>query len=507
MHTIQETSQETRWTPWVWSLLFVGGLLVLPIHSSRAQESEGAQGETTSEATSAGESGSTTSAEREGSSTPERQPTSASSSSDDGPPESSGSPSGEGIDIDVTGGSKRTLIPMAVPDTREPDGDTEGVAPRVQEILRHDLELSGFFKILPPDSFFFDPSEGGMSAVDIDFKNWFNVGAQGLIKSAVRVDGDQVVLDLKLFKVDTGERIELDWSGGAVPREKYEQKVHAFVNAVLKHYTGTTGIFGTRIAFVQKDDSGLKQIYTSELDGSNRVQVTNNNSINLLPSWGPGGQLYYTSYRHHNPDLWVYHDGEHDKLSSQPGQNSGADYCGGTVALTMARGGENADIYLIDPESGEVEERLTDNWSIDTSPSWSPDCSKIAFVSGRSGSPQIYAMDADGSNKKRLTYEGTYNTSPDWSPEGDEIAFTARDKYNRFDIFTVTLDRTLTRLTQDQGNNEEPDFSPDGRYIIFSSDRGGQGERLWIMTSDGEIQKPLIPDESGFSAPVWKTSQ
>lgn len=423
------------------------------------------------------------------------------------PPGSGSANSGEGIAIDVTGGGQRTLISMAVPDTREPGGDTEGIAPRVQEIIRRDMALSGFFEVLPPDSFFFDPSEGGVDTSAIDFKNWFNVGAQGLIKSSVQVEGDEVKLDLRLYKVDQGERVDLDWNGGSVARSNYEQKVHAFVNAVLKHYTGEEGIFGTRIAYVKRDDSGLKQIYISQLDGSNRVQVTNNNSINLLPSWGPNGELYYTSYRHHNPDLWVYQNGEQDKLSSQNGQNTGADHCGGKIALTMARGGANADIYLIDPESGEIQERLTDNWAIDTSPSWSPDCSKIAFVSGRSGSPQIYVMDADGSNKKRLTYEGTYNTSPDWSPEGDEIAFTARDKYNRFDIFTVTLDRTLTRLTQDQGNNEEPDFSPDGRYVIFSSDRGGQGERLWIMTADGEIQKPLIPDESGFSAPVWNVSQ
>jgi len=167
-------------------------------------------------------------------------------------------------------------------------------------------------------------------------------------------------------------------------------------------------------------------------------------------------------------------------------------------------GGENTDIYTIDAESGDKIDRLTDHWSIDTSPTWSPDCSKIAFVSGRSGGPQIYVMDADGSNQRRLTYQGSYNTAPDWSPTGDEIAFTARDRYNRFDVFLVDLEGDLTRLTQDQGNNEQPSFSPDGRYIVFSSDRGGAGSRLWMMTSDGEIQHPVTPDGSTLSAPAWR---
>jgi TolB protein len=412
--------------------------------------------------------------------------------------------SSKGIDIDVSVGARRVLRPMAVPDSREPGGSTDGVAERVQETLRRDLKLSGFFKVLPPDSYFFDTSDEGMSALEIQFENWFNIGAQGLIKSEVRTEDDgKVSLDLRLYKIETEKRVELDWDSGSVAEENVESRVQEFVNAVLEHYTGTVGVFGSKIAFVKRNDQGLKQIFVSRMDGSERTQLTDNGSINMLPSWGKDA-VYYTSYQHQNPDLWKYENGNNTKVSSRKGQNSGAAYCGGKLALTLSMGGENTDVYLIDPETGETKKRLTDNWAIDTAPTWSPDCSKIAFVSGRSGSPQIYVMNADGSDKRRLTFEGSYNTSPDWSPKGDEIAFTARDKYNHFDIFLVDLDGNLTRLTQDQGNNEEPSFSPDGRYIVFTSDRGADGKRLWLMTADGQIQKPLTPDQTGFSAPSWK---
>ena len=273
----------------------------------------------------------------------------------------------------------------------------------------------------------------------------------------------------------------------------------------MGYYTGDPGVFGQQIAFVRRNKSGLKQIYVTDVSGTSSRAVTRNNSINLLPSWG-NGRIFYTSYQQRNPDLWVYEGGKHRKLSSQRGQNSGAAYCGGKVALTLSMGGRNTDIYLIDPSSGKKTQRLTDHWEIDTSPTWSPDCSKIAFVSGRSSSPQIYVMNADGSGQRRLTYKGNYNTSPDWSPRGDVISFTSRDERDAFDIFTVDLKGQLERLTQDQGNNEDPSWSPDGRYIVFASDRevGSRRKRIWLMTADGQYQRLITERGSGYESPAWQ---
>ncbi|MEZ4461996.1 MAG: DPP IV N-terminal domain-containing protein [bacterium] len=375
-------------------------------------------------------------------------------------------PPPKGIDINVKGGARRVLMPIAVPDALEPDGATKGVASKVNDILRRDLEFSGFFKVLPNDSFFFDPSKEGMTPADINFQNWFNVGAQALIKSSVKTSGEGVVLDLRLYQVDKGTPVKLKWTPSG-KKDDVEANVHAFVNAVIEYYTGTPGIFGTRIAYVARQKGGIKHIYTMGVDGTGASKVSKHNAINILPTWGPGGAIYYTSYADQNPDLWVVSGGKVSKLSSQRGQNSGAAYCGGKLAVTLSMGGENADIYLIDPKAGTIVKRLTDHWAIDTSPTWNADCSKIAFVSSRSGGPQIYVMNGDGGDQRRLTFQGTYNTSPDWSPKGDVIAFTARDERARFDIFTVALDGTMERLTQDQGNNQDPSFSPDGRYIVF----------------------------------------
>ncbi len=76
----------------------------------------------------------------------------------------------------------------------------------------------------------------------------------------------------------------------------------------------------------------------------------------------------------------------------------------------------NSDIYTMDIKT-RVVEKLTDHPSIDTSPSYSPDGSYIAFNSDRSGFQQIYTMKSDGTNVKRISFgEGLYGT-PVWSPQ------------------------------------------------------------------------------------------
>lgn len=405
----------------------------------------------------------------------------------------------EGIDIDIQGGARRTLTPLAIPNTRF--ATNKKTAKMVQDIMRRNFDLSGLFKMILNDSLFFDPKKEGLDKASISFQNWFNVGAQGLIKSEIKKQGGKYILDFRLYDVEKKQVISLRWKKQSVSKKEVRKSVHKFVNEVIKYYTGEAGIFGTRIVYVRRI-KGRKQVYMMDVDGSNVTRITHNRSINLFPTFG-GGEVYYTSYAHDNPDLWVYRGGKAQKISSRRGQNAGASYCGGKIALTLSMGGQNADVYIISAKTGKMIKRLTNQGAIDTSPSWNPTCSKIAFVSGRAGTPQIYTMNADGSNQKRLTFKGKYNTSPEWSPKGNSIVFSARDAQGRFDIFIADLEGRLERLTQNQGNNEDPSFSPDGRYVVFTSSRDGKGKRLWMMTRDGDIQKLITRTGSGFSSPVW----
>lgn len=369
--------------------------------------------------------------------------------------------------------------------------------------LNFDLELAGIFKVVPPSSFIADTAKEGFSEKTIQFQNWADIGADGLIKGFLTQEEGKSKLEMRLFEVGT-QKMVLN-KVYSFDNAKARYIAHSFANEIYKFYTGEKGIFLTKIVFVRKY-MGEHSINIVDIDGSNEEKLISNGSINILPSWHPEGKsILYTSFVNHNPDLFefIFSSKISRLVSNFPGLNVGGQYSpdGKKIALTLSKD-DNSEIYVIDTATNKYI-RLTKDWGIDSSPSWSPDGKKIAFVSNRSGNPHIYIMNADGTDQKRITFKGNYNQTPKWSPKGDRILFTARDERNVFDIFYIdvaTLE--IKRLTQDQGNNMEPSFSPNGQFIVFTSTRSGSSQ-LYIMTKDGLNQRRISTGKGECFTPAW----
>lgn len=374
------------------------------------------------------------------------------------------------------------------------------VEKNVDAILEHTLALSGLFELVPQASYLPGLAREGLSKTN--YSQWFASGAQALVKAQHQIVGNSVVLEFALYDVAANKEIKLDYERPSVTIQSYPSAVYAFVNAVIAYITGEAGIFGQRILAVSRGSKGRpSSVVSMTTDGRELSRVLNNNSLQMLPAWGPSGGVLLTSYQSGNPDLYLVNGGKAQRISSEVGMNTGANYCAGNgrIVLTLSKDG-NAEIYSMNSSGGD-KRRLTNNTAIDTSPTWSPDCSKIAFVSDRGGNPQIYTMAADGSDVRRLTTIGKYNTNPAWG-RGGKIAFSARDEYNGFDIFVIDASGlNLTRVTQDQGKNDKPTWSPDGRYIAFSSTRDG-GSRIYIATEDGKSQM-AVTTSAWYENPVW----
>ena len=118
------------------------------------------------------------------------------------------------------------------------------------------------------------------------------------------------------------------------------------------------------------------------------------------------------------------------------------------------------------------------------SPSWSPDGSRLAYVSFEDRRSQIVIQDLySGTRQTVASYPGI-NGAPAWSPDGRRLAFTLSKDGNP-EIYILTLGGGgLNRLTDNTGIDTEPAWSPDGRFIIFTSDRGGSPQ-LYVMNSTG----------------------
>ena len=123
------------------------------------------------------------------------------------------------------------------------------------------------------------------------------------------------------------------------------------------------------------------------------------------------------------------------------------------------------------------------------------------FESDRSGSQQIYIMNADGTGQRRLSFFGGRAATPEWSPRGDQIAFThiAGD----FNVAVMSPNgrnmRTLTNGWQD----EAPTWAPNGRILqFFRTERNSGKTGLWQVDLTGENLRRL-PTPVDASDPAW----
>ena len=185
-------------------------------------------------------------------------------------------------------------------------------------------------------------------------------------------------------------------------------------------------------------------------------------------------------------------------------ENSGTlnlpDLGAGTIAFFGNRTGD-PELYVMNSD-GSDQSRRTFSPGTDAFPVISPNGRRVAWHTNRDGNAEIYVMNADGTGMMRLTNAPGDDTDADWSPNGRQIAFMSSRDGNQ-EIYVMNADGTgQTRLTASPGADRNPDWSPSGKEILFNSDRDGQNE-IYVMNADGTGQTRLTDSPGSDTSPAW----
>lgn len=123
-----------------------------------------------------------------------------------------------------------------------------------------------------------------------------------------------------------------------------------------------------------------------------------------------------------------------------------------------------------------------------SAPAWSPDGKQLAAVLTRDGTSQIYLMNADGGNLRRLTFSATIDTEPFFTPDGQSIYFTS-DRGGSPQIYRMAVSGgDPTRITFDGDYNVSPRISPDGKTLAYISRINGRFQLMAMDLESRQIQ-------------------
>lgn len=283
-----------------------------------------------------------------------------------------------------------------------------------------------------------------------------------------------------------------------------KRKLTAPPAAIYGDRSPTISPDGQWVAFVRVIGSGVNDLYLVPSAGGEARRLTFDNTASPSPVWTPDGrEILFLSTRGGEYNLWrVPVTGGTPVQVEAAGRdlrNLAISRQGNRLAWTRPIYDPNIwQMELADaaspsggkqlPLSLKSAKPLIASTRADTNPDLSPDGQRIAFLSDRSGSSEIWVADSTGERPSQLT---AFNRvalagNPRWSPDGRQVVFEARPPAAAADIYVISAEGGQPRrLTTDPAEDTVPRWSRDGSWIYFSSMRSGNRHQIWRMPAAG----------------------
>ncbi len=260
---------------------------------------------------------------------------------------------------------------------------------------------------------------------------------------------------------------------------------------------------------------GQYEVYLADLDGGNPVNLSRDPGTDWVTAGG--SRLLALTRRGLAERARHYRAGLIDPAGGTvellPGPMLTDSQIGpapdGTRFAVSVHDGNDREIVLIDG-AGNALATLTDNDCMDSDPDFSPDGRWIVYRSDCGGASDLWLMASDGIDARRLTHDPDNDSEPGYggegparfSPDGTRLVWMSWHDGD-WDLWVMNADGSNPRdLTATQHDEGYPSWSPDGRYIAYNSNADGDYE-IYVMDSDGTHRRRITVSPGQDQAPVW----
>ena len=251
---------------------------------------------------------------------------------------------------------------------------------------------------------------------------------------------------------------------------------------------------GQTLGYARVVEDGRGDVWAVPLAGGRTRRLTDANEVFFCWTWAADAKDLLISYRRSGrAHLWrqSLNGGRAMRVAGLDDQ---------VKELSVARkgnllvyGSSTEDDYNVWryplPPSSDAPKALIASAAFDGDARYSPDGTRIAFASTRSGQSNIWICSSDGSDLRQMTSldaGGFTAGSPSWSPDGKWIAFDSRSPQSASSIFLLEVSGGAPkRLTGPGPSDIIPGWSRDSRWVYFSSDRAGGNLQIWKVPAAG----------------------
>ena len=392
------------------------------------------------------------------------------------------------LEIEISGGSAQQ-VPVAIVTFAQNE--------TISKIIEADLKRSGLFRVLETGGVASQPSD----IAQIKYAEWAALQAQAMAVGSVEPQADGR-LKVTFQLADVLKQTQLISGQYTIAPGQLRITAHKIADAIYQKLSGESGIFASRIAYINKS-GGRYSLQVADADGENARAMVSSKEPIISPAWSPeGNRIAYVSFEKKKPSIYVQSlSGQRTMVANFKGNNSAPAWApdGNRLAIVLTYGA-NSQIYTINADGSGLRQ-VTKSSAIDTEPTWSTDGNWIYFSSDRGGRPQIYKVPSSGGDVQRVSFEGGYNVSPRFSPDGKSLAMIRNDG-GRYRVALQNLSTGQVQLLSEGAQDESPSFAPNGHVILYATRSSGRGA-LAAVSADGRVKQRLKDSGGDIREPAW----